>query len=43
MTQLVYLHGFRSSSRGIKATLLRAAIDALPPASTAHHRAVQAS
>ncbi|MEP7275557.1 MAG: YqiA/YcfP family alpha/beta fold hydrolase [Betaproteobacteria bacterium] len=32
MTQLVYLHGFRSSSRGIKATLLRAAIDALPAA-----------
>lgn len=30
MTRLVYLHGFRSSSRGIKSMALRAAIDALP-------------
>ncbi len=30
--RLVYLHGFRSSSQGIKATLLRTAIAALPAA-----------
>jgi len=33
-TALVYLHGFRSSSQGIKATALRAAIGVLP----AHER-----
>jgi len=32
MPTLVYLHGFRSSSQGIKSTLLRAAIAALPAA-----------
>jgi uncharacterized protein len=32
MTDLVYLHGFRSSSQGVKATALRAALDALPAA-----------
>ena len=31
---IVYLHGFRSSSQGIKATMLRAAIGVLP----AHER-----
>ena len=30
MTRLVYLHGFRSSSQGIKARALAAALDALP-------------
>jgi uncharacterized protein len=34
MTFIVYLHGFRSSSQGIKATALRAAIGVLP----AHER-----
>ena len=32
MTALVYLHGFRSSSQGVKATQLRRFIAALPPA-----------
>ena len=32
MTALVYLHGFRSSSQGVKATQLRRYIAALPPA-----------
>ena len=30
MTTIVYLHGFRSSSQGVKANLLRAAVAALP-------------
>jgi uncharacterized protein len=32
VTALVYLHGFRSSSQGVKATELRRYLAALPPA-----------